>query len=112
MMGVAKAGALNRRKYLGRKKRLLGITNQFARIFNRSDDSIHAYDDLEFVEVWERFTKSLPDDKYREIVRMKMEGMEVNEIAIQLDSVPRSVQRKLKIVLGKWETFVTSQNLF
>ncbi len=112
MMCVAKARALNRRKYLRRKKRLLGIPNQLASIFNCSVDLSRASDELEIIDVWEKFTESLPNDEYREIVRMKLDGMDVNEIAIRFDSVPRGVQRKLRIVQVRWEAFVASQNYF
>ncbi len=112
MMSVAKSHAMNRRKYLRRTKRMFGIPNQLASLFNRSVNSSLAADEFEILDVWEKFTRTLPNDEYREIVHMKMEGMDVNEIATRLDDVPRSVRRKLKIVLGKWEAFVESQNYF
>ena len=110
MMSVAKSRAMDRRKYLRRKKRMFGITGQLATLFERSVDSSLAADEFEILEFWEQYIKTLPNDEYREIVRMKLEGKEVNEIATQLDSVPKSVQRKLRIVRVGWKAYVASQN--
>ena len=112
MMSVAKSRALDRRRYLRRNKRMLGIPDKLASLFKRSHEPNLASDEFEVLEVWEKFAESLPDDEYRKILRMKMEGLDVDEIAMQLDSIPRRVQRKLKIMLGEWEAFVASKNYF
>ena len=44
----------------------------------------------------------LPDDMYREIVRLKLLGKSACEIAEQFDVVPRTIQRKLKIIQNLW----------
>ncbi len=44
----------------------------------------------------------LPDDVYREIVRLKLIGNTIAEIADQLDVVPRTIHRKLKIIQKTW----------
>ena len=60
------------------------------------------------MEVWEGFTKSLPDDQYREIIRFKMDGNDVEAIAEMLDVVPRTIFRKLAIMKNRWELLAAS----
>ncbi len=110
MMSIAKSRALDRRKFLHRKRRMFGIPGQLATFFQGRIDFSLPSDEFEFLEVWEKFTNSLPNDEYREIARMRMDGMKVNEIANKLESVPKSVRRKLRIIRGEWEAFAASQN--
>ncbi len=110
MMSIAKSRALDRRKFLHRKKRLFGIPGQLATFFQGRVDFRLPSDEFEFLEVWEKFTTTLPNDEYREIARKRMDGMKVNEIATKLESVPKSVRRKLGIIRGEWEAFAASQN--
>lgn len=44
----------------------------------------------------------LPDDVYREIVRLRLIGHTIAEIADELDVVPRTIHRKLKIIQKTW----------
>ncbi len=44
----------------------------------------------------------LPDDRYREIVRLKLMGKSAGEIAEEFDVVARTIHRKLKIIQNRW----------
>ena len=47
--------------------------------------------------------KKLPDDTYREIAQMKMEGYQNKEIARAIGCVPRTVERKLMVIREVWQ---------
>lgn len=44
----------------------------------------------------------LPDDMYREIVKLKLMGKSIVEISDHFDVVPRTIGRKLKIIQNMW----------
>ena len=44
----------------------------------------------------------LPDDMYREIVKLKLLGKSIAEISDHFDVVPRTISRKLKIIQNIW----------
>jgi DNA-directed RNA polymerase specialized sigma24 family protein len=46
----------------------------------------------------------LPDPELQRIALLRMEGYTVEEIAAQLDYVPRSIGRKLQVIRALWET--------
>ena len=112
MMAVGNRRALNRRKYLRCKKRLVGIPGQLATFLKRDVEPIPASHYFDVLDAWEQFMKTLPNDQYREIVRMSLEGMNVNEIATLLNIVPRTVERKQEIAHGHYEAFLKLQNYF
>jgi len=110
MMSVAKSRSLDRRRYLRRKKRDFGIQSRLMLLLKGVAGADVASDEVDLMEVWGLFTHSLPNDSYRQIVYLKMEGHDIDEIASRMDSVPRSIRRKLEIVRRRWELFMASQN--
>jgi DNA-directed RNA polymerase specialized sigma24 family protein len=46
---------------------------------------------------------SLPDAELRAIALWKMEGMTSDEIADRLGCVPRTIERKLRVIRGLWQ---------
>ena len=56
---------------------------------------------MEFVETCERLFQSL-DDPLQEVVRMRMEGYTVAEVAQRLDCSQRTVKRRLEVIRRHW----------
>jgi DNA-directed RNA polymerase specialized sigma24 family protein len=54
-------------------------------------------------EQCQRLLDGLADDDMRTIARCKMEGYTNEEIAGKLDCAPRTVERKLRLIRGRWE---------
>jgi DNA-directed RNA polymerase specialized sigma24 family protein len=50
-----------------------------------------------------RLLDSLPDDELRAVALWKMEGLTADEIAARLGCVPRTVERKLRVIRGLWQ---------
>ncbi|GAB5406577.1 MAG: ECF-type sigma factor [Aureliella sp.] len=57
-------------------------------------------------EQLEVFMDRLSDETMRQIVRLKLGGYTINEIAKQLGFSDRSIGRKLKIIRDHWRTFL------
>ncbi len=57
----------------------------------------------EFAEYCQRMLDVLNDDTLRVIALLKLEGFTNKEIADELDCAPRTVERKLSLIRGKWE---------
>jgi DNA-directed RNA polymerase specialized sigma24 family protein len=55
-------------------------------------------------EECQRLLDNLKDDEARARVVAKMEGSTTDEIAVRLDCAPRTVERKLRVIRGRWET--------
>ncbi len=51
----------------------------------------------------EHLMSILPDDQLRQVARHKMDGDEIDEIAIKVNISPRSVDRKLQLIRATWE---------
>ena len=108
IMRIANSLTINRRNFFRRKKRLVTLQTQsataaeFERIAIATESEV-----FEFKEEWDGFVKSLPD-RGRETIRMRIEGLDIVEIATQLAITPRSVQRILGAIRGKWERLVAS----
>lgn len=57
----------------------------------------------QLAEECQRLLDGLPDDVARAIAVCKMEGYTNEEIATKLDCAPRTVERKLSVIRGRWE---------
>lgn len=57
-----------------------------------------------FREQVEEIMQELPDDTFRTIAKLKLEGASDLDIAYEMKTVPRNVSRKLKIIQVKWQT--------
>jgi RNA polymerase sigma factor (sigma-70 family) len=57
----------------------------------------------EVAEECQRLLDRLDDDQLREIAVRKMEGDTNEEIAVQLDCAPRTVERRLRLIRRLWE---------
>jgi DNA-directed RNA polymerase specialized sigma24 family protein len=62
--------------------------------------------EVEFIETCGQLFDALPDDSFKDIARLRMEGHTVEQIATQLGFVSRTVERKIKIIREIW----TEQN--
>lgn len=105
MMCIVQSKSIDRRRFHRREKRFCVILNQMEFVSQCSSSYKFPSSELVFVEEWELFVVSLPDDQYREIVRLKMEGHGVLDIAKRLETTPRSVNRKLERAEDCWKTF-------
>jgi DNA-directed RNA polymerase specialized sigma24 family protein len=54
-------------------------------------------------EQWRRLLEGLGDDELRRVARWKLEGYSTEEMAARLGCVPRTVERKLRVIRGLWE---------
>lgn len=54
-------------------------------------------------EEFQRLLDALPDAELRSIAVRKMEGYSNEEIAFQLGCVPRTVERRLRVIRSLWE---------
>ncbi len=57
----------------------------------------------EFAEYCQRMLDLLKDDTLRVIALRKLEGYTNKEIADGLPCAPRTIERKLQLIRGKWE---------
>ena len=105
MMCIAHSKSIDRRRYHRAKKRFHVIITQMEFVSLCSPSYVFPSKELEFVEEWELFEESLPDDQYREIVRLKMEGLDVTDIATRLETTKRTVNRNLETTKGYWKAF-------
>jgi DNA-directed RNA polymerase specialized sigma24 family protein len=58
---------------------------------------------LQVAEEYERLLELLGDDTLRAVALWKMEGYTTEEIASRLGCVPRTVERKLRVIRELWE---------
>ncbi len=57
---------------------------------------------LLLAEQWQRLLDLLGDDALRAVALWKMEGYTVEEIAARLGCVPRTIERKLRMIRSLW----------
>ena len=57
---------------------------------------------LEITDCWEELLKTLPDDRNRNVARLKIQGYSNREIGEMLQMVPRTVDRKVKLIAQRW----------
>jgi DNA-directed RNA polymerase specialized sigma24 family protein len=62
----------------------------------------------EVAEEYQRLLARLDDPELIRVANLKMEGYTSGEIAAQLDCTNRTVERKLRIIRGRWEKDSTS----
>jgi len=60
----------------------------------------------EVAEECQRLLRKLGSADLETVALRRMEGYTVDEIAVQLDCAPRSVQRRLRLIRGIWESEV------
>jgi len=53
-------------------------------------------------EQYQILLDALPDDFYRDIVKLKLKGKTIQEVADDLNVVPRTIHRKLKYIQTVW----------
>ena len=107
LMRVAKSCAVDRRKYLSRKKRLVDEAIGWAAFLKNKSELRSDNDEIEFMDDWDSFTKTLPDEQFRQIIDWKLNGFVAKEIAERMGTIPRIVHRKLQFIRVKWEQFVS-----
>lgn len=110
IMRIAKSRIIDRRRYVGRMRRAIIKTISWSTGINAETRS--EIDQFIVFDAWKLFTESLEDQQLKELVRMKMDGLTSDTAAEQLGLVPRTVQRKLKIIRELWEDFVAAKNCF
>jgi DNA-directed RNA polymerase specialized sigma24 family protein len=54
-------------------------------------------------EQWRRLLDALPDAELRQIAVWKMEGHTTEEVAARLGCVPRTVERRLRLIRALWQ---------
>jgi DNA-directed RNA polymerase specialized sigma24 family protein len=58
---------------------------------------------VQMTEECERLLRLLDDEELRQVALWRMDGHTVEEIAVRLGCVPRSVKRKLQLIRSLWE---------
>ena len=61
---------------------------------------------LEIIDCWDELLKKLPDDRNREVAKLKMQGYSNREIAEILGMVPRTVDRKIRLIAQRWQSYL------
>ncbi len=61
---------------------------------------------LEIIDCWDELLKKLPDDRNREVAKLKMQGYSNREIADILGMVPRTVDRKIRLIAQRWQSYL------
>jgi DNA-directed RNA polymerase specialized sigma24 family protein len=95
----------DRARYVRSKKRNvedLGFwddCNSIASIRNRSNHER----EFEISELWRVFWNKLPDDSYREIVRLSLAGISKREIAEKLNTTERTINRRIEVMVQLWQ---------
>lgn len=62
---------------------------------------------LEIIDCWDELLKKLPDDRNREVAKLKMQGYSNREIADVLGMVPRTVDRKIRLIAQRWHNYLS-----
>jgi len=57
---------------------------------------------MEIAECWEDLLKTLPDERCRDIAQLKIKGHSNLEIAGLLGLIPKTVDRKIKLIMQRW----------
>jgi DNA-directed RNA polymerase specialized sigma24 family protein len=57
---------------------------------------------LQIAEECERLLARLGDEGLRTVALWRMEGYTVEEIAVRLECVPRTIERKLRVIRRLW----------
>ncbi len=109
IMRIAKSRMIDRHRYLSRIRRAAIKTISLSSLVIGSKTQSEI-DQFIIYDAWKLFTESLEDQQLKELVRMKMDGLSSDVVAEQLGLVPRTVQRKLKIIRELWEDFVFTRN--
>lgn len=60
---------------------------------------------MEIFECWEALLKSLPDDNFREIARLKLKGFSNRKIGDTLDIGYRKADRKVNLIMQQWQKY-------
>jgi DNA-directed RNA polymerase specialized sigma24 family protein len=68
---------------------------------NRGPDP-SPFDEAALSERYQQLLESLGSERMREIIMLRLEGCEVEEIAEQVNLSPRSVRRKISIARSRW----------
>ena len=106
--------AINQRKHATRQKHGAGkVLNEgalpavdsaggspFARLPSREPTPEYA---AQVAETWRRLFGLLRDPELEKVALLKMEGYGLGEIAARLGCVPRTVQRRLRLIRHIWE---------
>ena len=61
---------------------------------------------LEIIDCWDELLKKLPDDRNREVAKLKMQSYSNREIADILGMVPRTVDRKIRLIAQRWQSYL------
>lgn len=69
---------------------------------DRAGRELDPADVVELAELWRRVFHALPDDEYRRIVRLKLEGRSVRETADILECSPSLIRLRLRVVEAVW----------
>ncbi|HMO14374.1 MAG TPA: ECF-type sigma factor [Pirellulaceae bacterium] len=110
LMVIAMRRARNQVEYENRQKRAagrkLGGLALGSAAFDRRRDGIPEQNDpawlTEFAESCRILFDALPSDELRQIAAMKLAGHSTSEIAEAISLVPRTIERKLKIIRMCW----------
>jgi DNA-directed RNA polymerase specialized sigma24 family protein len=62
-------------------------------------------------DCWQSLLATIPDENSRRIAQMKLEGFSHREIARQLNLVPRTVDRKARMIAERWNDYLRHREL-
>ncbi len=105
MMRIGMSKATDRKRYLSRRKRLFETVGLMASLNYGDLDSNQTIVDFELFDDWEGFLRTIEVKELREIARLAMDGLGVDELVERFDVVPKTIQRKLDLIQKHWEEF-------
>ncbi len=113
MIVIAQHVVIDRQRTELRRARMIAPTHTMTDLlenFNVNLEQFLGQDDaqarlLEIIDCWEELLKTLPDDRNRDVARLKIQGYSNREIGNLLEMVPRTVDRKVKLIAQRWQDY-------
>ena len=110
MIVIAQHAVIDRQRTELRREKMIAPTHTMTDLlenYNVNLDQFLGQEDsqsklLEITDCWEELLKTLPDDRNRNVARLKIQGYSNREIGEMLEMVPRTVDRKVKLIAQRW----------
>jgi len=113
MIVIAQHQVIDRQRTVRRRAPMHTMTDMLE-TYNTDLDAFLGHHDshekaMEIIECWEDLLKSLPDERNREVAKLKMLGYSNRKISETLEMVPRTVDRKVKMIADLWHDYFTER---
>lgn len=113
MIVIAQHVVIDRQRTELRREKMIAPTHTMTDLLEKYNVNLAQFlsqDDsqarlLEILDCWEELLKTLPDDRNRDVARLKIQGYSNREIGNLLEMVPRTVDRKVKLIAQRWQDY-------